>query len=342
MTDAGVHFGKVPYAVVASGAIASMSRAELAVYVVLAGHAGNAAFEAAPAVATIARLAGVSGRTVRRVTARLAARGLLAVEPGGGPGKPGGGRGKANVYRLETRTPGRPPLDQKPGHPDVRLSAEKPGHPERKPGHPATETRTSRRPPKREKRRKDQIVPAACAAAAGAASPPEPPAGGDGEPPAPHPDVVAALARHGVGEPTRSRLAAAGLTVGRIDAAAAAVNGGGPGLLVVRLREEIEMTEKQRRDLQAARDLRDRQAAERSAKASDAKATLAASEAFKSKVAAMAPADRDALKARAIAEMPEADRSRYAAADPLTNRVLRAWMWQVDGNGNGDAKPYWE
>jgi len=70
-----------------------LSRAELAMLVILADHTNTITGKAWPAFVRLARLGGVTTRTAKRAVARLTALDLIAVAEHGGPGR-------SNRYRL--------------------------------------------------------------------------------------------------------------------------------------------------------------------------------------------------------------------------------------------------
>lgn len=88
-----LQFGKVPYAMIASGAMQFLNRNDLAVYLVLAAHSDGRTWEARPSVNRIAFLAGVHVRSVPRIMRRLEEYGLIEIQRRGG-------RGICNVYTL--------------------------------------------------------------------------------------------------------------------------------------------------------------------------------------------------------------------------------------------------
>ena len=83
-----LRFGKVPQAMVFSGAIVGLGRSQLAVYLTLAAHADGRGLSAFPSVRRIARLAGIGERTVQRAVQKLVESGMLRVEIRGGRHRP--------------------------------------------------------------------------------------------------------------------------------------------------------------------------------------------------------------------------------------------------------------
>ena len=91
--QAQIQFGKVPFSVIAGGAIRRMRSADAKVYLAIAAHLNGADWSAAPSIARIADLTGIAERTVRRSIANLREEGLLSVATGGG-------RSRTNRYSL--------------------------------------------------------------------------------------------------------------------------------------------------------------------------------------------------------------------------------------------------
>lgn len=87
-----IHFGRLPYAVVDSGAVATLTGAEAKTYLVIAAHA-SVQYASHPGVARLCEKTGLKRRTIQKAIRGLQAKKLLAIETGGG-------RGGTNHYRL--------------------------------------------------------------------------------------------------------------------------------------------------------------------------------------------------------------------------------------------------
>lgn len=118
MTARGRQFGRVPTAFATGGWAQVLSRAELAVYVILAVHVRGASWTAHPGITRMVALTGLGERTVQRALAGLADRGLIEIVRGGG-------RQRTNRYTLVVDLL---ESDAKPRHLGDTVSAEKPRH----------------------------------------------------------------------------------------------------------------------------------------------------------------------------------------------------------------------
>ena len=121
MPKDSTQFGRVPYAVIDSGAVAEMPRGEAVVYLVIAGHLNGSDWTARPSLGRIMRLAGVTERTAQRSIKRLVKAGYIKVSKGGG-------RGHTNVYTIvaKPRQDGDGVTPQKPRQDSDPVSAETP------------------------------------------------------------------------------------------------------------------------------------------------------------------------------------------------------------------------
>jgi len=116
-----VQFGRIPYAVVDNGALAGLTEAGVKVYCVLCAHVNGRTWTAELGRDRLARLTGLKPYTTIVATKRLAQRGLVTIEEGGG-------RSRTNRYTV---------------NPLATLgvcSAETPKPDTRKPPSPASET----------------------------------------------------------------------------------------------------------------------------------------------------------------------------------------------------------
>ncbi len=145
MADSPAQYGRIPTKVVTAGALARLSRSELAVYLVIAAHVNGNSWSAWPSVQTIARLGGMGERTAQRATRQLVERGLISVQLGGG-------RGRSNHYtlRLPPGAEAQELQDGRPRRPGDTVSEDKPCHhgdtlSDEKPRQIGTETPSDRR-----------------------------------------------------------------------------------------------------------------------------------------------------------------------------------------------------
>lgn len=317
-----VQFGRVPYAVIASGALCRLRRNELAVYVVIAAHV-NRDWWATLTTERLADFGGMSQRTARRVTAQLAARGLLTVARGGG-------RGLANTYTLATNPDSiavtvlgsrkRYAAIVTCGNPDKSPS---------KPGQLASETVSDGAPnPDTQgvRRTEEQIEQSNRRPPAGraAAAADELQGRNDADSKA-DPGVIEALTAAGIGEPTRGQLATLpGITPQLVRDAAERVNakGGGPGLAVNAIRAAVEaqtiQADQRCAEARAEQKRRAAEAAERQRLDGEWRETRAWYD-------ELSPDQRAELKARAIATHP-GWRHSWEHADPAENRFLMVAM----------------
>ena len=90
-----VQFGRIPYAMIDSGALRTTKPADLAVYVVICGHCNGTAWMARVSTERIAELTGFDVRSVYRALLRLQTQGLIEIVSGGG-------RGRSNLYQITT------------------------------------------------------------------------------------------------------------------------------------------------------------------------------------------------------------------------------------------------
>ena len=222
-SPADAQYGRLPYEVVTSGALASLGRSDWAAYTVIAAHIGGSSWTAFPSLATIARCAGISHRTATRAVARLEKVGLLTIERGGG-------RSRFNRYTLSLNpdTKDGTVSMHKPGHQDVPFSDSKAGQTE--------DERVTERETKGDNSTSKPchvgVTRKAEEQNSRKAGPKEAAAGIDEE-------VVHALRRAGIGEPTLSELAnTSGINPELVNSEVARLNGTdkGTGILVQNLR----------------------------------------------------------------------------------------------------------
>ena len=91
-----IAFGKIPLAVIATGAIAKLNRSCLLVYLAIAAHINGKSWEATPAIETLVRCTGLHKRSVQRAILKLQDFALITTECGGG-------RHLRNTYLLATK-----------------------------------------------------------------------------------------------------------------------------------------------------------------------------------------------------------------------------------------------
>ena len=91
-------FGRMPFAIVASGALAKLTPAEIRTYALLCGHAGRS-WSCYPGNKRLATLSGLTVRGVIKALKGLRAKGLIVRVVAGG------GAGHRSVYELATVPP---------------------------------------------------------------------------------------------------------------------------------------------------------------------------------------------------------------------------------------------
>lgn len=91
----GIAFGKIPLAVIAAGALVGLSHSCMAVYLVIAAHVNGTSWRAWPTIETIVQQTGFTRRAVQLAINRLADRGLITIDRGGG-------KHKSNIYVVVT------------------------------------------------------------------------------------------------------------------------------------------------------------------------------------------------------------------------------------------------
>jgi hypothetical protein len=273
----------IPFDWVDSGLIRTMSLSELRTILSLAGHAGFHSGQTRPGTKRIARESGHDARTVGRALRSLKSRGVVELI------EEGGGRGRANVYRLCRGNPG--------DRAEVSGS-ETPAKAACKPRSGATETPAwqvenpgGAADPTEGRQRTEQQQKGAAA------------------------DVMEALTEAGIGEPKRSELAdLPHITPAIVRKAAreASENGKGTGVIVMEIAAQCA-AERLRADGERRKNLEEQK--RKRAEEADRRRVEQERQRADAILAAATPEERAEARSKALA----------AATPPLR----KSWAWQA-------------
>ncbi len=288
-------FGKVPFALIASGICAALIRNELAALLVILGHANASGFVASPSMETIAELGGMSISTARRAVRSRERKGIVDTHRSAGH--------RPNVYRIIVEP------EPRPGHYADRVTASQPGHRDDRVTRPESTSypvKTDLIPGHLDDRRTEEQNEQRRSAADAASS-----SGSQSEA-----EKIAAnaeaLTAYGIRNPARDRIAAHPAITPAIIEGEAERAGGCNGVLVNRLKDVVSTHDAEQRKAE----LRVRLQAQREAKRERERAD----------VARRCDIERRASERVRATVTDEVAAARWQAAVDITPSLLREYM----------------